>query len=63
MALKRVQTPDLDAALIRDDRFTAFSNHFGRSKRVGTSFVKPILRPSIQKRTASMHKSVADSCG
>ena len=26
MALKRAQTPDLDVSLIRDDRFTTFSN-------------------------------------
>lgn len=63
MALKRVQTPDLDAPQIRDDRFTAISNYFGRSRRVGTSFIKPIFRPLIQKKKVSMHKSVVDSGG
>lgn len=44
MALKRVQTPDLDAPHIRDDRFTAFSNYFGGSRRAGTSFIKSIFK-------------------
>lgn len=63
MALKRVQTPDLDAPHIRDDRFTAFSNYFCGSRRAGTSFIKPILRPLIQKKNVSIHKSVVDSGG
>ena len=63
MALKRVQTPDLDASQIRDDRFTAFSNYYGRSRRVDTSSIKPILRPLIQKKNVSMHNSVVDSGG